>query len=526
MIYDYIIIGAGSAGCVLANRLTENPQTRVLLLEAGRRDRSPLIHIPATFSKLFKTQYDWNYYTENQSQMANRQMYWPRGKVLGGCSSINAMIYIRGHRQDYDHWESLGNKGWGYNDILPYFKKAENQEYFESEYHGKNGLLNVSTLPELNPLTHAFIQGAQERGIVYQEDFNIPEPEGVGVYQTTIKNGQRQSTAIAYLKPCLNRSNLTILTETQVTQILLEGKCAIGVEYLDKQQRISQAKTSGEVILCGGAVNSPQILMLSGIGDAEHLKSLGITVNMDLPGVGQNLQDHLVSGVFYDCRQRVSLESANTVKNWLKYLLFKKGLLCSNVGEAGAFIKTKPHFKQPDLQFLFAPVYFVNHGFTKRKGYSFCLGVTLLRPQSRGYIKLRSRSPVEHPIIQPNYLSSESDLQTLIEGVKMAREIVQTSPFDTYRGEELLPGITEKTDEEIATYIRATAETLYHPVGTCKMGQDSSSVVNSQLQVYGIQGLRVVDGSIFPTLISGNTNAPIIAIAEFAADLIRQTHTG
>ncbi len=525
MIYDYIIIGGGSAGCVLANRLSENPQNSVLLLEAGGRDRSPLIHIPATFSKLFKTQYDWNYYTEPQSKMANRQMYWARGKVLGGCSSINAMIYIRGNRHDYDHWETLGNKGWGYDALLPYFKKAERQEYFDSDYHGKNGLLNVSTLPELNPLTHAFIQGAKETGIVYEEDFNIPEPEGVGVYQTTIKNGQRQSTAIAYLKPCLNRSNLRMITGTQVTKILLEGQCAIGVEYLDKQQKISQTQVSGEVILCGGAVNSPQILMLSGIGDAEHLKSLGITVNMDLPGVGQNLQDHLVSGVFYDCRQRVSLESANTLKNWLNYLLFKKGPLSSNVAEAGAFIKTKPDLKQPDLQFFFAPVYFANHGFTKREGDSFCLGVTVLRPQSRGYIKLRSRSPVEHPIIQPNYLSSESDLQTLIEGVKLARKILQTSAFENYRGEELLPGITQKSDEEIATYIRATAQTLYHPVGTCKMGQDSTSVVNSQLQVYGIQGLRVVDGSIFPTLISGNTNAPIIAIAEFAADLIRQTQT-
>jgi choline dehydrogenase len=520
MIYDYVIIGAGSAGCVLANRLTEDPKTTVLLLEAGNPDQKQDIHIPAGFSKLFKTEYDWAYYTEKQPYLNNRQLYWPRGKVLGGSSSINAMIYIRGNWRDYDHWHDLGNQGWSAKEVLPYFIKAENQNILKNDYHGVGGPLNVTNLRCINPLSRAFVEAGIEAGLPFNQDFNGAEQEGVGFYQVTQKNGKRHSVATAYLKPVLQRQNLTVKTNAQVTKINFSGTQVFGITYLH-QGSFDEIKVAKEVILCGGTINSPQLLMLSGVGDAEQLKSLEIPVVVDLPGVGKNLQDHLALPIAYKCTKPISLANADTFENVLKYLLFKNGPLTTNVAEAGGFVKTRPELKIHDLQFHFAPVYFLNHGFTRPKGHGFTFGPTLLYPQSKGSITLRSNNPLEAPLIQPNYLEKEADLEVLVAGVKLSRRLVQMKAFDAFRGEEFVPGLQVQDDEEIRAYIRNSVETLYHPVGTCKMGNDDMSVVNSQLQVHGVQGLRVVDASIMPTIIGGNTNAPTIMIAEKAADLIK-----
>lgn len=521
MMYDYIIVGAGSAGCVLASRLTENPNISVLLLEAGKPDSKREIRIPTAYPELFKSKYDWNYYTEPQLHLNNRQLYIPRGKVIGGSSSINAMIYIRGHSRDYDRWSELGNQGWSFKEVLPYFKKAENRQPQEiSEDYGIGGPLNIANLRYTSPLSQAFVEAAVEVGIRHSQDFNYPEPEGVGIYKVTQKNGSRCSSAAAYLKMCRDRANLTILTSAQVTRILFEANRAVAVEYIGSNQVTCQAKVKQEVILSAGAINSPQILMLSGIGCADRLKDLGITAIADLPGVGQNLQDHLTINVIYDCTKPISLDKANTLGNVLKYSIWKVGPIASNIAEAGGFVKLSSSFKTPDVQFHFTPAYSKNHGFNKREGYAFTLYATLLHPQSSGHIHLRCADPLTPPLIQPNFLSHEADLETLVVSVRLCRQILQAKAFDRFRGEEIFPGVEVKQYSELAAYVRNTAETIYHPVGTCKMGKDPMAVVNSQLQVHGIQGLRVVDASIMPTIISGNTNAPTIMIAEKIASLL------
>ncbi|MBD6617684.1 choline dehydrogenase [Komarekiella sp. 'clone 1'] len=518
--YDYAIMGAGSAGCVLANRLTADSKNTVLLLEAGKADHKQEIHIPAGFPKLFKTEYDWAYYTEEQLYLNNRKLYWPRGKVLGGSSSINAMIYIRGNWRDYDQWHDLGNQGWSAQEVLPYFKKAENQEHFANEYHGIGGPLNISNLRCINSLSHSFIEAGKQAGLQHNSDFNAAAQEGVGFYQVTQKNGKRHSAAVAYLNSILHRKNLTIQTNAQAIRILFAGTQAIGLIYI--QNGIThEIKIAKEVILSGGAINSPQLLMLSGIGPGDRLKSLGIPVIIDLPGVGQNLQDHLSVPLTYKCTKPLTLANAENLQNFLTYLFFKKGPLTTNVAEAGAFFKTRTDLSQPDLQIHFAPTYYLNHGFTKPKGHGFTLGPSLLHPQSKGSITLRSNNPLEPPVIQPNYLAIQSDLQVLIAGVKLSRKLIKMQAFDAFRGEELVPGSQVQQEEDICAFIRNTAETLYHPVGTCKMGNDPLAVVNSQLQVHGVQGLRVVDASIMPSIVSGNTNAPTIMIGEKAADMIK-----
>jgi choline dehydrogenase len=533
--YDYIIIGAGSAGCVLANRLTKNPDITVLLLEAGNPDQNQAIHIPAAFSHLLKSEFDWAYFTEPQPHLNQRQLYWPRGKVLGGSSSLNAMIYIRGNAQDYDHWHALGNPGWSFADLLPYFKKAEHQERGANEYHGIGGPLNVADLREVNPLSYGFVAAGIEAGLPHNFDFNGKSQDGVGLYQVTQKNGKRCSTAVAYLKPVLSRSNLTVQTQAQITRILFEGTRATGVAYVRGGQGMEAGKEgerretvaiAQEIILSGGAINSPQLLMLSGVGPADQLQTLNIPVVADLPGVGQNLQDHLHVPVIHHCTQPISLLNAEKPIHLLKYHLFKTGMLTSNVAEAGGFIKTRSDLSKPNLQLHFLPAYFRDHGFTRSTEHSFSCSATLLTPQSRGHITLSSSDPFTAPQIQPNYLTEDADLQTLGEGVELIRQILASPAMDAVRGAEVFPTSPCKTSQEIREFIRNSVETLYHPVGTCKMGTDSMSVVNSQLQVHGVSGLRIVDASIMPTIVSGNTNAPTIAIAEKAADLILQREWG
>ena len=517
---DYVIIGAGSAGCVTAARLSEDPNVHVALLEAGGPDDLREIHIPAAFSKLFKSELDWNYATEPQEHLHGRALYWPRGKVVGGSSSINAMIYIRGNPADYDAWEALGNAGWSFRDVLPYFLKSEDQARGQSELHGAGGALRVEDLRTVNPLSRAFVEAAVAAGLRANDDFNGRDQYGAGFYQVTQKRGRRQSAADAFLHPARERANLTLVPYAHATQIVLEGKRATGVEYVfDGREYAIDARR--EVILCGGAVNSPQLLMLSGIGPAEQLERHGIEVAQNLPGVGENLQDHLFLPVAYESKRAVSLANAESLSNVLNYMLFRRGMLTSCVAEAGAFLRTRPDLPAPDLQYHFGPVWYLNHGFDRPPGHGFSIGPTLIRPASRGRLRLRSNFPMDAPLIEPNYLSHESDVDTLVFGIGLARRIAAAAPFDRYRGEEKFPGSSATTRADLAGYVRSAAETTYHPVGTCKMGRDSMAVVDSSLRVRGIEALRVVDASVMPLIPSGNTNAPTIMIAEKAADLIR-----
>jgi choline dehydrogenase len=518
--YDYIIVGAGSAGCVLAARLTEDARIRVLLLEAGGPARLREIAIPAAFSRLFKTAVDWSYATEPEPQLHNRTLYWPRGKVLGGSSAINAMIYVRGNALDFDDWEHIGNPGWAYSTVLPYFKKSENYERGASQFHGAGGPLWVSEPRYVNPLTRAFVAGAQEQGIPANPDFNAAVQDGVGLYQVTQKNGRRHSSADAYLQPAMQRPNLTVITHAHASRVILERQRATGVAYI-RHGAAHQARATREVLLCGGAVNSPQLLLLSGIGAADELHRAGISPLHNLPGVGKNLQDHPMVSVGYLCKQPVSLRDAPSLANFLRYMLTHRGPLASNVAEAGLFHRTRSNRRVPDLQLLFGPAYYRNHGFDTHPEHCFGFGPTLITPESRGEIVLRSNDPLAAPAIRANYFCASHDLRVIVEGVKLSRAIAHSNAFALYRGDELHPGPRAHSDADLEEFIRAEAQTLYHPAGTCKMGNDAMAVVDAQLRVRGIASLRVVDASIMPRVTAGNTNAPTIMIAEKAADLIR-----
>lgn len=521
LVYDYIIVGAGSAGCVLAERLSRDGRASVLVVEAGGHDWNPFVHMPAGLAQLMKfDSLNWNYETEPQTALDGRRLWWPRGKLLGGSSSINAMCYIRGHRADYDAWAAAGNPGWDYASLLPYFRQSEANTRGADAFHGDAGLLGVDDLRHVNPLSEVFIAAAQAAGQPYNPDFNGAEQQGFGLYQVTQREGRRCSTAAGYLSEARKRSNLHLLAKAQVTRLLLRQDRVVGIEVV-RRGRVEQLHCDREVLLCGGAINSPQVLMLSGIGPAAELRRHGIPVRVDAPGVGQNLQDHLDICVLTHCTQPITYDQTNEARVALEYLLTRSGVGSSNIAEAGGFARTAlARDGRPDVQFHFVPAFLDNHGRNRLPGHGYTVHCCQLRPHSRGHIGLHSADPLAKPRIQPNYLSAPEDLPVLLAGLRLSREILAAAPFAPYCGGELYPGVQAQTDAELSAFIRAKAETIYHPVGTCRMGSDAGAVVDPQLRVNGVSGLRVVDASIMPTLIGGNTNAPVVAIAEKAADAI------
>jgi choline dehydrogenase-like flavoprotein len=523
MEYDYIIVGSGSAGSVLANRLSARPEIKVLLLEAGGSDNSFYVRMPAGIANLSGPRFNWGYETAPQAAMKGRRMYWPRGRLIGGSSSVNAMVYMRGQPADYDHWRQLGNAGWSYGDVLPYFKKAERNERLHDSFHGADGPLNVAERPYTNPLSHAFVEAAQQAGLPFNPDFNGALQLGCGLFQVTQKNGRRWSAASAYLHPAAARENLTIVTKAQATRVLIKNGRAVGVEYARGRRRHT-ARASQEVVLAAGAINSPQLLLLSGIGPAEELRARGVSVVHDLPGVGKNLQDHLNVNIVQRAKRGSALDGKNRglapIGVALEYLFYGTGPGTSNVAEAGAFAVSALGAATPDLQYHFIPAQVVNHARTPMDGDGVTVHACCLRPQSRGEIRLASTDPLQPPVMDPNYLAADYDLKVLIAGLRQGRDILAAQAFKPWLGEERLPGPAVQSNAELEDFIRATAETEYHPVGTCKMGSDPMAVVDEKLRVRGIERLRVIDASIMPAIVSGNTNAPVIMIAEKGAEMM------
>jgi choline dehydrogenase len=520
--FDYIIIGAGSAGCVLANRLTENPQTKVLLLEAGKKDDDFMMSVPAAFYRLFQTKVDWTFFTEPQKEVNNRKMFHPRGKVLGGSSSINAMIYMRGHREDYDNWAKMGNKGWSYDEVLPYFKKSENQQAFKDEFHGQGGLLNVRNQIIPNVLSEKMLEAAQSLGYPITPDFNGAEQEGFGMHQTNIdQKGRRHSTSKAFLAPVMHRPNLKVMTHCLAHKILFEGKKAVGVQF-EQGGQVKTEKVNSEVLLCAGAFQSPHILMLSGIGRGQDLQKFDIPVLHDLQGVGQGMKDHVIASIIMSCNQKITLDTEENLWNLLKFVIGGKSPLASNVAEVGGFVRTNPKLTAPDIQYHFGPAYFENHGLTKVKGSGFSLGPILIQPESSGEVRLASNRPQDLPLIDPQYFSHEADMKTMIAGFKIGYKLMTSKIFQPYIEKNYAPKKELHTDEEIIAHIKESLQTLYHPTSTCRMGSDALSVVNNKLKVHGLEGIRVIDASIMPMVVRGNTNAPTIMIAEKGADMIKK----
>ncbi len=520
-VYDYVIVGAGSAGCVLANRLSARADLKVLLLEAGGPDSSPFIHMPAGLSRLVRNRdLNWGYYTEPEPELLGRRLYWPRGRVLGGSSSINAMCYTRGHRSDYEEWVTLGAQGWGFASVLPYFLRAEDQSRGASPYHGVHGPLSVEDLSYRNPLDAVFIQAAAECGLARNADFNGPVQDGAGFYQVTQRAGRRCSAAVAYLRPAGRRKNLTILTRCLVTHVAFRGMRAAGVEYRH-HGAVRFARAQREVLLAAGAIGSPLTLLRSGIGPASDLHALGIPIIANSAEVGRNLQDHLDFCTLTRCTGKMTYDfnAWQEVLAALRYLLTRSGPGVSNIAEAGGFARTPlAPDARPDIQFHFVPAQLDDHGRNRLSGNGYTIHSCALRPLSRGHLTLRSARAEDPPRIYASYLSEKHDVEVMLEGIRMAREISQSAAFGPFRGAEIFPGDGVNTRQGVELALRRKAETIYHPVGSCRMGSDPASVVDCELRVRGVEGLRVIDASVMPKLIGGNTNAPTIMIAEKAAD--------
>jgi choline dehydrogenase-like flavoprotein len=525
---DYLIVGGGSAGCVLAARLSEDPAVQVALLEAGPPDTSVLIHCPAGLALLAKNgQANWGFQTEPQPGLNGRRGYQPRGKVLGGSSSVNAMIYARGHRADYDGWAAQGNAGWGWDDVLPYFKRAEHNERGADAFHGTGGPLNVMDLRSPHRFGPVFVEAGKQAGYPENRDFNGASQEGVGLYQVTHKNGERFSAAKAYLVPNRQRPNLHVITEAHASRVLFEGRRAVGVAYRQGGREL-EMRASREVILSAGALLSPQLLMLSGVGPGAHLQQHGIPVVHDLPGVGRNLHDHVDVVQVVDAPHLTDLFGlsfagiVNAVKGILEWRRQRSGLLTTNFAEAGGFLRSSPQEKIPDLQLHFVIGKLVDHGRKTVFGHGYSCHVCLLRPKSRGTLTLHSADPLAAPRIDPQFLSDPDDVRRLVRGFRVMRDILAQPALAGYRGRELATSAAACSDEEIEAFVRAHADTIYHPVGTCRMGSGPLDVVDDQLRVHGLAGLRVVDASVMPSIVGGNTNAPVIMIGEKAADLVKQ----
>jgi choline dehydrogenase len=526
--YDYVIVGAGSAGCTLANRLSADPAVKVCLIEAGKKDNSLMVRMPAGVGSLIKEENDfnWGFWTEPQKHMNGRKLYWPRGRGWGGSSSINGMIYIRGHAGDYDQWGQMGLKGWDYASVLPYFKKSETLDKGEDAFHGGSGPLNVSSSPMSSPIYRAFIKAGEQAGYARTDDFNGAQQEGFGPYQRTIHKGERWSASYAYLRPIVGvRDNLTVISTGRVTRVLFEGTRATGVEVVEGKGGLPQSIfADGEVIVCAGAVQSPQILQLSGIGNAEHLGRFDIKTVVDSKGVGQNLQDHLDVTVIHEMTQPISAYSMQKglkkLGVGLRYLMNQTGPGADNFLQAGAFLKSRPGLEMPDLQLHLVNAIMMDHGKHDPQKDGYTVHACQLRPESRGTVCLASNDPFANPSIDPNHLATEEDRRAMREAVKMVREVCQQEALKPFTGSEIMPGPNATSDEDIDSFIRRTGETIYHPVGTVAMGVSDTQPLDGELKVKGVEGLRVVDASVMPTLIGGNTNAPTIMIAEKAADLI------
>jgi choline dehydrogenase len=523
--FDYVVVGAGSAGCVLANRLSADGKNSVLLLEAGPKDNNLWIHVPLGYGKLFKEKtVNWMYQTEPEPGLDGRTIFQPRGKVLGGSSSINGLLYVRGQHEDYDRWRQHGNSGWGFDDVLPYFKKAENQARGADDFHGAGGPLPVSDLVHADPLSAAFIAAAAETGIPVNPDFNGASQEGAGFFQTTTRRGRRASTAVAYLRPARGRRNLQVETSALAQRILFDGRRADTIEF--RQAGVLRtARARKEILVSSGAYNSPQLLQLSGVGPAELLRRHGIDVVLDAPGVGHDLQDHMQVRVVMRCAQSITLNDVvnspvRRILAGVRYAAFRKGPLTIAAGTSGAFFKTSPRLATPDIQIHFLPFSTDKMGERLHSFSGFSASICQLRPESRGSLRIRSADPTAAPEIRINYLSTEVDRTANVEGLKVLRRILQAPALRPYVMEEVDPGAKVSTDEELLNYCRARGSTIYHPTSTCRMGSDPLAVVDQRLRVRGLERLRVVDGSIMPDLVSGNTNAAIIMIAEKASDMI------